>query len=328
MRHRRCGQSGLRLPEVALGMWQRFGDEGDFATQRSIVLRAFELGVTHLDLANDYGPPPGAAERTLGRLLRRDLARHRDELAISTKAGNPMWPGPYGEGGSRKHLLASLDQSLQRLGLDHVDVLYSHCPDPDTPLEETMGALDAAVRAGKARYAGISNYDPADTRAAARTLRALGTPLLAHQPTYSLLDRRAEPALLDVLGEEGVGCVVYSPLAQGLLSDRYLDGVPRGSRADAGEGLERADITPELLARLRALAAIAAARGQTLAQLALAWVLRDPRVTTALVGASSVAQLEQNLAALAGPSFSDEELAAIDRHAAAPGHGPPHIEPT
>ncbi len=311
--YRRCGRSGLRLPAIALGLWQRFGALDRFETQRAIVLRASELGVAHFDLANNYGPPPGAAEETFGRLLRSDLAGHRDELVISTKAGNRMWPGPYGIGGSRKHLLASLDQSLQRLGLDHVDVFYSHCPDPQTPLEETLAALDHAVRAGKTRYVGISSYDAAQTREAARILRELGTPLLVHQPSYSLLDRWIEPELLDVLVEEGVGCVVYSPLAQGLLSDRYLDGVPAGSRADRGDFLTRADLTPERLAQLRALAEIAAARGQTLAQLALAWVLRDARVTCALVGASSVAQLEQNLSALAAPPLSDGQMAAIDR---------------
>jgi len=325
MTYRRCGRSGLRLPALALGMWQNFGEDRPFETQRAIAVRAFERGVTHFDLANVYGPPPGATEQTMRRLLQGDLAGHRDELVIATKAGNPMWPGPYGTGGSRKHLLDALDQSLQRLGLDHVDIFYSHCPDPDTPLEETVGALASAVHAGKARYVGVSSYAPARTREAARMLRELGAPLLVHQPSYSLLDRWIEPELLDVLAEEGVGCAVYSPLAQGLLSDRYLGRVPAGSRADRGDFLTRADLTPELLARLRALAAIACERRQTLAQLALAWVLRDARVTCALVGASSVAQLEENLSALAGPPLSDEELAAIDRHAAPITGPPPHV---
>jgi L-glyceraldehyde 3-phosphate reductase len=322
MTYRLCGASGLRLPAIALGMWQGFGEERPYERQLAIARRAIELGVMHLDLANDYGPPPGAAERTLARMLRDGLGADRDQLAISTKAGNPMWPGPYGQGGSRKHLLASLEHSLRRLGLDHVDIFYSHCPDPETPLEETCGALADFVRAGKARYVGISSYTPAQTREAARLLRELGAPLLAHQPSYSLLDRWIEPELLGVLAAEGAGCVVFSPLAQGVLAGRYLDGVPDDSRAVRGSDLPPELTRPAAQEPIRALAAIADERGQTLAQMALAWALRDPRVTCALIGASTVAQLEENLSALAGPGFSEEELAAIDRHA------PPRIEPT
>ncbi len=294
-------------------MWQNFGADRPFATQRATVLRAFERGVTHFDLANVYGPPPGAAEETMGRLLRGDLRAHRDELAIATKAGHEMWAGPYGTGGSRKHLIASLDQSLARLGVDYVDIIYSHVPDPQTPLDETIAALADTVRAGKALHVGISSYDTAQTRAAARTLRELGTPLLVHQPRYSLLDRWIEHSLLDALEADGVGCVVYSPLAQGVLAGRYLDGVPADSRAVRGTDLPREDVAPERLDAVRALAEIARGRGQTLAQLALAWVLRDRRVTTALVGASSVAQLDENLDVLARLDFTAAELDEIDR---------------
>ena len=312
MRYHRCGRSGLLLPAVSLGLWHNFGDDAPPARSRAIVRRAFDLGITHFDLANNYGPPYGSAERTFGRLLREDLRPYRDELVISTKAGYDMWPGPYGEWGSRKYLLASLDQSLGRLGLDYVDVFYSHRPDPETPLEETMGALDSAVRQGKALYAGISSYPAEQTRDAARILDALGTPLLVHQPSYSLLDRWIEPDLLDAVGALGVGCVVFSPLAQGLLTDRYLDGIPAGSRAARGASLPRERVSEETLARVRALGEVAARRGQTLAQTALAWTLRDPRVTSAIVGASSVEQLEANVAALDRLGFSPEELAEID----------------
>jgi len=312
MPYRRCGQSGLLLPALSLGLWHNFGADRPFATSRTIVLRAFDLGVTHLDLANNYGTPYGSAEETAGRLLRTDLAPYRDELVISTKAGYDMWPGPYGEWGSRKYLLASLDQSLRRLGLDYVDVFYSHRFDPDTPLEETMGALDAAVRQGKALYAGVSSYDADETARAAAILSDLGTPLLVHQPSYSLLDRWIEPELLDRVGELGIGCIVFSPLAQGLLSDRYLDGTPEGSRATSSPYFPRDALTDGLRGVLRRLSEIAAARGQSLAQLALAWTLRDPRVTSTLVGASSVAQLEANVAALDRLSFCENELAAID----------------
>jgi L-glyceraldehyde 3-phosphate reductase len=312
MQYRRCGRSGLLLPAVSLGLWQNFGGEAPPERSRAIVRRAFDLGVTHFDLANNYGPPYGSAEETFGRLLRDDLAPYRDELVISTKAGYDMWPGPYGEWGSRKYLLASLDQSLRRLGLDYVDIFYSHRPDPETPLEETMGALDSALRQGKALYVGISSYDAGQTREAARILRELGTPLLIHQPSYSMLNRWIEPDLLDAVGELGVGCIVFSPLAQGLLTDKYLEGVPEGSRASRPGSLPRERITDELLARLRALNELAAGRGQSLAQTALAWTLRDERVTSTLVGASSVEQLEANVAALDRLGFEDGELAAID----------------
>ena len=312
MAYRRCGRSGLKLPSLSLGLWHSFGHDRPFATSRAIVRRAFDLGVTHLDLANNYGTPYGSAEETAGRLLATDLAPYRDELVISTKAGYDMWPGPYGEYGSRKYLLASLDQSLRRLGLDYVDVFYSHRFDPDTPLEETMGALDAAVRQGKALYAGISSYDAEQTRRAAAILRGLGTPLLVHQPSYSMLDRWIEPDLLDAVGELGIGCIVFSPLAQGLLTDRYLDGIPEGSRASFSRYFPLDRLTDELRDRLRALNEIAAARGQSLAQLALAWTLRDPRVTSTLVGASSVEQLEANVAALDRLDLASDELAAID----------------
>ncbi|WP_279571399.1 L-glyceraldehyde 3-phosphate reductase [Streptomyces sp. 8K308] len=314
MPYRRSGRSGLRLPAVSLGLWHNFGDGNPLETQRAILRRAFDLGVTHFDLANNYGPPPGAAERNFGRIFASDLRRYRDEIIVSSKAGYHMWSGPYGEWGSRKNLLASLDQSLGRLGLEYVDVFYSHRPDPDTPLEETMGALDAAVRQGKALYVGISNYSAAQTREAARILRELGTPLLIHQPSYSMLNRWVEDdGLLDALDEVGAGSIVFSPLAQGLLTDRYLTGVPEGSRA-AGDSpfLSRAGITPEYLARVRKLNDLAAERGQSLAQLAIAWVLRGGRVTSALVGASSVAQLEDNVAAVRNLDFSEEELAAIE----------------
>ncbi|MGH8774203.1 MAG: L-glyceraldehyde 3-phosphate reductase [Jiangellaceae bacterium] len=312
------GRSGLRLPAISLGLWHNFGEETPVTTQRSILHRAFDLGITHIDLANNYGPPYGSAETNFGRILREDFSGYRDELVISTKAGYDMWPGPYGEWGSRKYLLASLGQSLSRTGLDYVDIFYSHRFDPDTPLEETMGALDSAVRAGKALYAGISSYSAERTAEAAAILRDLGTPLLIHQPSYSLINRWIEdgqPSLLETLEHEGVGCIAFSPLAQGILTDRYLDGVPAGSRASQGTSLSPDLLTEDNLRHIRALAEIASARGQTLAQMALAWVLRDERVTSALVGASSVEQLEANVAALGSLTFSDEELAAIDRDA-------------
>ncbi len=312
MRYNRCGRSGLALPAVSLGLWHNFGGVNIFETARAIVRRAFDLGVTHFDLANNYGPPYGSAEENFGDLLRRDLRPYRDELIVSTKAGYDMWPGPYGEGGSRKYLLASLDQSLQRLGLDYVDIFYSHRFDPTTPLEETMGALDSAVRQGKALYVGVSSYSAQRTREAATILRDLGTPLRIHQPSYSLLNRWIEPDLVETLGELGIGCITFSPLAQGLLTDRYLDGIPAGSRASRNDSLSPETITDETIAKVRALHAIAATRGQSLAQMALAWTLRDARVTSTLIGASSVAQLEQNLEALDNLEFSDDELAALD----------------
>jgi L-glyceraldehyde 3-phosphate reductase len=315
MRYRRCGRSGLDLPAVSLGLWQNFGHDRPLETSRAIVRRAFDLGVTHFDLANNYGPPYGSAEENFGLLLRSDLAPYRDELIISTKAGYDMWPGPYGDRGSRKYLLASLDQSLGRMGLDYVDIFYSHRFDPDTPLEETMGALDTVVRQGKALYAGISSYSAARTADAAEILRDLGTPPLIHQPSYSMLNRWIEPELLDVLGGEGMGCIVFSPLAQGVLTDKYLHGVPEGSRASRDGSLSPATITEQTLAKAGALNEIAQRRGQSLAQLAIAWVLRDERVTSALVGASSVEQLEANVAALDRLDFTDEELAEIDRYA-------------
>jgi L-glyceraldehyde 3-phosphate reductase len=316
MQYRRSGRSGLLLPPISLGLWQGFGGDRPLEHSRAIVRRAFDLGVTHFDLANNYGPPYGSAEETFGELLRKDLFPYRDELVISTKAGYDMWPGPYGNHGSRKYLLASLDQSLERMGLDYVDIFYSHRADPDTPLEETIGALATAVASGKALYAGISSYSPERTAAAADLLRDLGVPLLIHQPSYSMVNRWIERDLLDVLEEEGAGCIAFSPLAQGLLSDRYLHGVPEGSRAsEAGGSFSQRLLTDEVLARVRALNGIAERRGQSLAQMALAWVLRDPRVTSALVGASSVQQLEANVGALANPEFSKEELAEIDRHA-------------
>jgi L-glyceraldehyde 3-phosphate reductase len=313
--YRRCGRSGLKLPEISLGLWQNFGDDRPAGHQRAIIRRAFDLGVTHFDLANNYGPPYGSAEANFGVILRTDLRRYRDELVISTKAGYDMWPGPYGEWGSRKYLLASLDQSLARMGLDYVDIFYSHRFDPDTPLEETMGALDTAVRSGKALYAGISSYAAERTSEAAAILREMGTPLLIHQPSYSMLNRWIEGGLLDVLEREGIGCIAFSPLAQGLLTGKYLNGVPAGSRASRDGSLSADQISDENLAHVRALSQIAAARGQSLAQLALAWVLRDQRVTSALIGASSVAQLEENLAAARRSSFTTEELAAVDQQA-------------
>jgi L-glyceraldehyde 3-phosphate reductase len=315
MQYRRCGRSGLKLPAISLGLWQNFGGDAPFERQRAIVRRAFELGITHIDLANNYGPPPGSAEENFGRMLATDLHGHRDELVISTKAGYDMWPGPYGEWGSRKYLLASLDQSLKRMGLDYVDIFYSHRFDPDTPLEETMGALDSAVRQGKALYVGISSYSAQRTPEAVAILRRLGTPLLIHQPSYSMLNRWIEPDLVAVLNEEEIGCIVFSPLAQGLLTDRYLKGVPEGSRANHPGSMRPEMLTEANLAKIRALDKIATARGQTLAQMAIAWVLRDPVVTSALVGASSVEQLEQNVAALDKIEFSAGELEEIDRYA-------------
>jgi L-glyceraldehyde 3-phosphate reductase len=312
---RRCGRSGLLLPAISLGLWQNFGEERPLELSKAIIRRAFDRGITHFDLANNYGPPYGSAERVFGRALKDDLAPYRDELIISTKAGYDMWPGPYGEWGSRKYLLASLDQSLERMGLDYVDIFYSHRYDPDTPLEETMGALDTAVRQGKALYAGISSYSGPRTAEAAGILRDLGTPLLIHQPSYSLLNRWIEEDLLDVLDREGAGCIVFSPLAQGMLTDKYLDGIPAGSRASRESSLSPDLLTDDALEKIRALDEIAKRRGQSLAQMAIAWVLRDPRVTSALVGASSVEQLEANVAALELLDFSDEELAEIDRYA-------------
>jgi L-glyceraldehyde 3-phosphate reductase len=315
MVYNRCGHSGLQLPAVSLGLWHNFGHDRPLDSGRAIVRRAFDLGVTHFDLANNYGPPYGSAEENFGRLLRQDLAPFRDELVISTKAGYDMWPGPYGEWGSRKYLLASLDQSLSRMGLDYVDIFYSHRFDPETPLEETMGALDSAVRQGKALYVGISSYSAAKTAEAARILRGLGTPPLIHQPSYSLLNRWIEPELLDTLGEEGIGCIVFSPLAQGMLTDKYLDGIPEGSRASQETSLSPDLLTEQALTKIRALNEIAGRRRQTLAQMALAWTLRDPRVTSTLIGASSVEQLEENVAALDRLGFAAEELAEIDSYA-------------
>jgi L-glyceraldehyde 3-phosphate reductase len=315
MEYRRCGRSGLKLPAISLGLWHNFGSDRPLEAARSILRRAFDLGVTHFDLANNYGPPYGSDEETFGRVLRDDLRPYRDELVISTKAGYDMWPGPYGEWGSRKYLLASLDQSLARTGLEYVDIFYSHRFDPETPLEETLGALDSAVRAGKALYAGISSYSPEKTKEAYEILEALGTPLLIHQPSYSLLNRWIEPELLDTLGELGVGCIGFSPLAQGMLTDKYLYGIPAGSRAAENSSLSPDLINDESLEKTRALNEIASGRGQSLAQMALAWTLRDARMTSTLIGASSVEQLEDSLGALAQPGFSREELAEIDRHA-------------
>lgn len=336
MPYRRSGRSGLKLPAISLGLWQNFGSDTPMDTQRAIILRAFDLGVTHFDLANNYGgaslntsddplgrlaygPPYGAAEANFGAIMRSDLRPYRDELIISTKAGYDMWPGPYGEWGSRKYLLASLDQSLARMGLDYVDIFYSHRFDPETPLEETMGALDTAVRSGRALYAGISSYSAERTAEAAAIMRRLGTPLLIHQPSYSMLNRWIEGGLLDVLGEQGMGCIAFSPLAQGLLTTKYLNGIPAGSRASRGDSLSADQISDQTLAYVRALHDLATARGQSLPQLALSWVLRDERVTSALVGASSVAQLEENLAAAGRTEFSAEEVAVIDRQAAETG---------
>jgi L-glyceraldehyde 3-phosphate reductase len=313
--YRRSGRSGLRLPPLSLGLWQNFGDRSDLDTQRAILRRAFDLGITHFDLANNYGPPYGTAETNFGRVLREDFRPYRDEMVISTKAGYDMWPGPYGEWGSRKYLLASLDQSLGRMGIEYVDIFYSHRLDPDTPLEETMGALDTAVRQGKALYAGISSYSPERTVQAAGILRGMGTPLLIHQPSYSMFNRWIEGGLLDTLQAEGVGCIAFSPLAQGMLTDKYLNGVPERSRAARRGSFDPGTLTAEVLERIRALDAIAKTRGQTLAQMALAWALRDPRVTSVLMGASSVAQLEDNMGALEGLAFTSEELASIDLHA-------------
>ena len=313
--YRRTGRSGLLLPAISLGLWHNFGDDVPFDRQRSILRRAFDLGITHFDLANNYGPPYGSAETNFGRHLREDFARYRDELVISSKAGWDFWPGPYGDLGSRKYLLGSLDASLQRMGLDYVDIFYHHRFDPDTPLDETMGALDSAVRSGKARYVGISSYSGARTREAIAILRDLGTPLLIHQPSYSMLNRWVEEDLLDVLGDEGVGCIAFSPLAQGMLTDKYLDGIPDGSRAAQGKSLSPNLLTEQNLTHIRALNDLAQSRGQTLAQLALAWILRDSRVTSALIGASSVTQLENSVGAVANLDFTEDELDAIDAHA-------------
>ncbi|MFI0722269.1 L-glyceraldehyde 3-phosphate reductase [Streptomyces sp. NPDC021224] len=319
MEYRRTGRSGLKLPAISLGLWHNFGDDRTIDSQRAILRRAFDLGVTHFDLANNYGPPYGAAEANFGTLFAQDFRPYRDELVISTKAGYDMWPGPYGEWGSRKYLLASLDQSLGRMGLDYVDIFYSHRYDPETPLEETMGALASAVQQGKALYVGISSYGPEQTREAARILRGLGVPALIHQPSYSMINRWIETeGLLDVLEDEGMGCIGFVPLAQGLLTDRYLGGIPEGSRAAQGKSLDPSLVNEETVARLRALNEVAAGRGQSLAQLALSWALRDPRVTSALIGASSVAQLEANVAAVGSAPLTPEELAEIDRHAVEP----------
>jgi L-glyceraldehyde 3-phosphate reductase len=316
MQYRRSGRSGLQLPAVSLGLWHNFGHDRPYELGRAIARRAFDLGILHFDLANNYGPPYGSAEENFGRMLRDDLRPYRDELIISTKAGYDMWPGPYGEWGSRKYLLASLDRSLGRMGLEYVDLFYSHRFDPETPLEETIGALDTAVRQGKALYIGISSYSAEKTREAAAIARDLGTPIVIHQPSYSMLNRWIEPDLLDALGEEGIGCIAFSPLAQGMLTDRYLDGIPPDSRAAReGTALSTSMLTEDSLAKIRGLNEIAARRGQSLAQMAIAWILRDPRVTAALVGASSVEQLDANVAALDRLDFSDEELAEIDSYA-------------
>jgi len=317
--YRRCGRSGIKLPEVSLGLWQNFGDETPLEVQRAMLRRAFDRGVTHFDLANNYGPPYGAAEANFGRHMREDFRPYRDELIISTKAGWDMWPGPYGDFGSRKYLLASLDASLQRMGLDYVDIFYSHRADPETPLEETMGALATAVQSGRALYAGISSYSPERTAQASALLRDMGVPLLIHQPSYSLLNRWVEGGLLDVLEAEGVGCIPFSPLAQGMLTSRYLNGIPEGSRASRPGSLSPDLLTDAALEHIRKLNELAQARGQTLAQMAIAWVLRDPRITSALIGASSLKQLDENLDAVAGPPFTDVELAAIDAHAVEAG---------
>ena len=317
--YRRVGRSGLHLPAVSLGLWQNFGDESPLKVQRAILRRAFDLGVTHFDLANNYGPPAGAAEINFGRLLREDFRPYRDELIISTKAGYGMWAGPYGDWGSRKYLLASLDQSLARMGLEYVDIFYSHRFDPNTPLEETMGALDAAVRSGKALYAGISSYSPQQSQEAYAILKSMGTPLLIHQPSYSMINRWIEGGLLDTLGDLGVGCIAFSPLAQGVLTSKYLGGIPAGSRASRNESLTSDQLSDRTLAHVRALNEIAASRGQTLAQMAISWVLRDARMTSALIGASSVAQLEENLAAAQQTVFTEDEIAAIDKDAVEAG---------
>ncbi|TFB58267.1 L-glyceraldehyde 3-phosphate reductase [Cryobacterium sp. Sr3] len=315
MPYRRTGRSGLKLPAISLGLWQNFGGTAPMETQRAILRRAFDLGVTHFDLANNYGPPKGSSESNFGVHLALDFAPHRDELVISTKAGYGMWSGPYGSWGSRKYLLSSLDQSLGRMGLDYVDIFYSHRADPDTPLEETMGALHTAVTSGRALYAGISSYSPERTRQAAAILAEMGTPLLIHQPSYSMFNRWVEDGLLDTLDDLGVGCIAFSPLAQGLLTDRYLNGVPEGSRASQAGSMSRDMVNDQTVGRIRALTEIADARGQSLAQLALSWVLRRETVTTALVGASSVKQLETNIAAIDNLAFTDAEITAIDEHA-------------
>ena len=315
MTYRRCGDSGLLLPAVSLGLWQNFGDDRLIQTQRAVLRRAFDLGITHFDLANNYGPPYGSAEINFGRILHEDFRDHRDELVISTKAGWDMWPGPYGDLGSRKYLLASLDQSLRRLGIEYVDIFYHHHFDPDTPLEETLGALHSAVTSGKALYVGISSYSDRRTDEAVTILRQLGTPLLIHQPSYSMLNRWVEDRLLDALGTQGVGCIAFSVLAQGLLTDRYLNGIPPGSRASLNSSLTSDMLNEDNLTRIRALNDIALGRSQSLAQMAISWSLRDPRVTSVLIGASSVAQLEQNVAALDHLDFSADELAEIDRYA-------------
>ena len=312
MQYRRSGRSGIQLPAISLGLWHNFGGVDNFENSRAMLRRAFDLGITHFDLANNYGPPYGSAEETFGQILKKDFLPYRDELIISTKAGWDMWPGPYGDLGSRKYMLASLDQSLKRMGLEYVDIFYHHRPDPDTPLEESLGALDTAVRSGRALYVGISSYNAGQTAEAVRILRDLGTPCLIHQPKYSMFVRDPEQGLLDVLGKEGVGSIVFSPLAQGLLSDRYLDGIPNDSRAARDFFLKRKDIGEDKLAKIRALNEVARQRGQTLAEMAVAWVLRDPRVTSALVGASKVAQVEDNVAALKNLKFSAEELGKID----------------
>ncbi|MBT9291737.1 L-glyceraldehyde 3-phosphate reductase [Prosthecodimorpha staleyi] len=316
MKYNRCGRSGLMLPALSLGLWHNFGNDAPSETARNICRKAFDLGITHFDLANNYGPPPGSAEENFGRILKADFAAHRDELILSTKAGYRMWPGPYGEWGSRKYLLSSLDQSLRRLGVDHVDIFYSHRFDPNTPLEETMGALDTAVRQGKALYVGVSSYNSQRTREAARILRALGTPALIHQPSYSMINRWIEEdGMLDTLAQEGMGTIVFSPLAQGMLTDKYLRGIPQGSRAAAGKSLRQSFLTEDNIARIRALNDLAGRRGQSLAQMAIAWALRDGRVTSALIGASRPEQVEDSVAALDRLEFSPEELAEIDRHA-------------
>jgi L-glyceraldehyde 3-phosphate reductase len=314
IKYNRCGKSGLLLPAVSLGLWHNFGDVDDFETCRKMIFKAFNLGITHFDLANNYGPPPGSAENTFGRILKQEFGKYRDELIISTKAGYGMWSGPYGDWGSRKYLLASLDQSLKRMGLDYVDIFYSHRPDPQTPLEETMGALDAAVKQGKALYVGISSYNPEQTVNASAILKEMGTPCLIHQPSYSMLNRWIEEGLLDVLGREGIGCIVFCPLAQGLLTDKYLNGIPADSRAaKAHSFLKPAQITKEVLQKIRALNKIAAARGQSLAQMALAWAMRDNRVTSVLIGASKPEQIEQNVDMLKNPVFSSDELSQIEK---------------
>jgi L-glyceraldehyde 3-phosphate reductase len=313
MTYNRCGRSGLKLPGISLGLWHNFGGVDQFENGRAMLRRAFDLGITHFDLANNYGPPPGSAETTFGEIMRQDLAPYRDELTISSKAGYLMWPGPYGEWGSRKYMIASLDQSLRRMGLEYVDIFYSHRPDPDTPLEETMGALDQIVRSGKALYAGISSYSPEQTREAARILRALGTPCLIHQPSYNMFNRWIEDGLLAALREEGMGSIVFSPLAQGMLTDRYLAGIPEDSRAAKGGFLKPTQITEDKLAKVRRLNDLAQTRGQTLAQMALAWVLRHPEVTSALIGASRIAQIDDAVGALQNLEFTAEELTSIEQ---------------